>query len=127
MLDKTNSYTYSFGATLNVPAPNRGCFTLSPAFKFDTARDAVDYADAVTKQTGLECVPTATRSQGNGNYFQCVIYKVIVVHKNGFTPDKIDFWHCPMQIISAEQFDAMTDAERSEFRTKHGAAFYTHI
>ena len=129
IIDSVILYKYTYGVTLNIPAPAKGCFVLSRANEFATLKEAVDYADAVQAHTNLECIPTATRiSRNNGNTLQNIVYKTIIVSEDGtYNPDKVDFWHYPVHSITKEQHAAMDDKERSELRDKYNAAFFDHI
>lgn len=119
--------TYSYGATINIPEPNRACFTLSPAFKFSNIREAVAYADAISAQTKLDCTATATKSSSNGSVSQNVVYKVIIVHGGDFNPEKVLFWHCPMHIISHDVYTDMSEQQRNDMKDTYGADFFAHV
>jgi hypothetical protein len=128
LIDSVLSFKYTYGVTLNLPAPIKGCFVLSRANEFATLKEAVDYADAVRAETNLDCTPTATRtSLNNGSIFQNVVYKVICVYEGEVNPDKVDFWHYPVHAITKERHASMTEDERQAMRREYKADFFSHL
>lgn len=123
------SFSYTYGVTINLPAPVQGCFILSRGNEFATLSEAVYYADAVKKHTGLDCTATATRtSRNNGSIFQNIVYKTIVVTEDGtYLPEKVDFWHYPVHAITKEQHTAMSEEERQILRAEFKADFFDHL
>lgn len=123
------SFSYSYGVTINLPAPVQGSFILSRGNEFATLAEAVYYADAVKKHTGVDCTATATRtSRNNGSVFQNIVYKTIVVTEDGkYNYEKVDFWHYPVHAITKEQHTAMSEDERQILRKEYSADFFDHL
>jgi hypothetical protein len=128
-LDSMFSFSYTYGVTINLPAPVQASFIITRGNEFATLKEAVDYADAVRQHLKLDCVATATRtSRNNGNVFQNIAYKTIIVSEDGaYNPEKVDFWHYPVHAITKEQHAAMTEDERQILRREYSADFYDHI